>query len=53
MYQHTCARAGAEGCGWSTTAATEEELRAELADIAQADLAVLSHARDRHQCRAR
>lgn len=30
MYEHSCARAGAEGCGWSTRASTEEELRAKL-----------------------
>jgi predicted small metal-binding protein len=30
MYQHSCARAGAEGCGWSTTASSDEELRTKL-----------------------
>ncbi|MDQ6614795.1 MAG: DUF1059 domain-containing protein [Actinomycetota bacterium] len=30
MYEHSCAKAGTEGCGWSTTANSEEELRAKL-----------------------
>lgn len=30
MYEHSCAKAGADGCGWSTTAGDEEELRAKL-----------------------
>ena len=30
MYQHSCAKAGAQGCGWSTTAGSEEELRVKL-----------------------
>lgn len=30
MYEHSCAKAGAEGCGWSTTATSEDELRAKL-----------------------
>lgn len=32
MYEHSCAKAGAEGCGWTTTAGSEEELRAKLND---------------------
>ena len=30
MLENSCAKAGAEGCGWSTTAASDEELRAKL-----------------------
>ena len=30
MYSHSCKKAGAEGCGFTTTAASEEELRAKL-----------------------
>ena len=30
MYEHSCAKAGAQGCGWTAKANTEEELRAKL-----------------------
>ncbi len=30
MYAHSCAKAGAQGCGWSTTASSEDELRTKL-----------------------
>lgn len=30
MYEHSCQKAGADGCGWSTTAGSEDELRAKL-----------------------
>ena len=30
MYEHSCARAGAEGCGWRATAGSEDELRSKL-----------------------
>ncbi|HET7488739.1 MAG TPA: DUF1059 domain-containing protein [Acidimicrobiales bacterium] len=38
MYEHSCKKAGAEGCGWTIRAGSEEELRAK----------VTAHARSRH-----
>lgn len=38
MYEHSCARAGAEGCGFTTRANSEDELRQ----------TVTEHARKKH-----
>ena len=38
MYEHSCAKAGAIGCGWTVRAASEEELKAK----------VVEHARRKH-----
>ena len=35
MYVHSCAKAGAEGCGYSVRAGSEEELRAKVTDHAR------------------
>lgn len=35
MYEHSCRRAGAEGCGFTTRATTEDELRAKVAEHAR------------------
>ena len=35
MYEHSCAKAGAEGCGYSVRAGSEEELKAKVADHAR------------------
>ena len=35
VYEFSCRAAGAEGCGWSTRATTEEELVAKVADHAR------------------
>ncbi|MDQ6726975.1 MAG: DUF1059 domain-containing protein [Actinomycetota bacterium] len=39
MYEHSCAKAGAEGCGYTVRAGTEEELRAKVNE----------HARKKHK----
>ena len=41
MYEHSCAKAGAEGCGYTVTAASEEELMAKVGE----------HARKKHNVR--
>ncbi|MGQ0743685.1 MAG: DUF1059 domain-containing protein [Acidimicrobiales bacterium] len=38
MFVHSCAKAGAEGCGFTARAGSEEELRAKVTE----------HARKRH-----
>jgi predicted small metal-binding protein len=38
MYEHSCAKAGAVGCGWVLRAGSEEELKAK----------VVEHARRKH-----
>jgi predicted small metal-binding protein len=38
MYEHSCARAGAVGCGYTIRATSEEELKAK----------VIEHARKKH-----
>ena len=38
MYEHSCRTAGAEGCGWTIRAGSEEELKAK----------VVEHARKKH-----
>ncbi len=38
MYEHSCAKAGAEGCGFTVRAATEEDLKTK----------VEAHARKKH-----
>lgn len=35
MYEHSCAKAGAEGCGYTLRAASEEELRAKVSEHAR------------------
>ena len=35
MYEHSCAKAGAEGCGYTVKAASEDELKAKVADHAR------------------
>jgi predicted small metal-binding protein len=37
-YEHSCRKAGAEGCGWTIRAGSEEELKAK----------VIEHARRKH-----
>ena len=38
MYEHSCRKAGAEGCNWVVRASSEEELKAK----------VIEHARRKH-----
>jgi predicted small metal-binding protein len=38
MYEHSCRKAGADGCGWVLRASSEEELKAK----------VIEHARRKH-----
>ena len=38
MYRHSCRKAGAEGCGWTAYAGSEEELKTK----------VVEHARRKH-----
>lgn len=42
MYRHSCRNAGAEGCGYTITAGSEEELRQKVTD----------HARRKHNVQA-
>ena len=35
MYEHSCKNAGAEGCGYTTKAGSEEELRAKVTEHAR------------------
>ncbi len=35
MYEHSCAKAGAEGCGFTTRAGSEEELRSKVTEHAR------------------
>jgi len=35
MFEHSCRKAGAEGCGWKTSASSEEELKAKVVDHAR------------------
>jgi predicted small metal-binding protein len=35
MYEHSCAKAGAEGCGYVVRAASEEELKAKVGEHAR------------------
>ena len=35
MYEHSCAKAGAEGCGFTVRAATEDELKAKVGEHAR------------------
>jgi predicted small metal-binding protein len=35
MYEHSCAKAGAEGCGYTVRAGSEEELRAKVTEHAR------------------
>ena len=42
MYEHSCAKAGAEGCGFTVRAATEDELKAKVGE----------HARKKHNVQA-
>lgn len=35
MLEHSCKRAGAVGCGWTTKAGSEEELKAKVVDHAR------------------
>ncbi len=35
MYEHSCKRAGAEGCGFTTTASSEDELRQKVTEHAR------------------
>ena len=35
MYEHSCRRAGAEGCGFTTRANSEEELREKVTEHAR------------------
>ncbi len=35
MYEHSCRRAGAEGCGFTTKANSEEELREKVTEHAR------------------
>ena len=37
-YEHSCRKAGAEGCGWTARAGSEEELKSK----------VIEHARRKH-----
>lgn len=39
MYRHSCAKAGAAGCGFTASAATEEDLKAKVGE----------HARKKHK----
>lgn len=38
MFEHSCKKAGAEGCNWTVRASSEEELKAK----------VTAHARSKH-----
>lgn len=42
MYEHSCAKAGAEGCGYTVRAASEDELKAKVG----------AHARKKHNVHA-
>ena len=42
MYEHSCAKAGAEGCGFTVRAKTEDELKAKVGE----------HARKKHNVQA-
>ena len=35
MYEHSCRKAGAEGCGYTARAGSEEELRAKVTEHAR------------------
>ena len=35
MYEHSCAKAGAEGCGYTVRAGSEEELKAKVSEHAR------------------
>ena len=35
MYEHSCAKAGAQGCGYTVRAASEEELKTKVAEHAR------------------
>ena len=35
MYEHSCAKAGAEGCGFTVRGASEEELKAKVGEHAR------------------
>jgi predicted small metal-binding protein len=35
MYEHSCKKAGAEGCGYVTRAGSDEELKAKVVDHAR------------------
>jgi len=35
MFEHSCAKAGAEGCGFTARAATEDELMAKVGEHAR------------------
>lgn len=35
MYEHSCAKAGAEGCGWTARAGSDDELRSKITDHAR------------------
>jgi predicted small metal-binding protein len=35
MYEHSCAKAGAVGCGWVVRANSEDELKAKVIDHAR------------------
>jgi predicted small metal-binding protein len=35
MYEHSCAKAGAEGCGYTVRAGSEDELKAKVAEHAR------------------
>lgn len=35
MYEHSCAKAGAVGCGYTVRAASEDELKAKVAEHAR------------------
>ena len=35
MYEHSCAKAGAEGCGYTVRAGSEEELKAKVGEHAR------------------
>jgi len=35
LYEHSCAKAGAEGCGYKVRASSEEELKAKVTEHAR------------------
>ena len=35
MFEHSCRKAGADGCGWTVKANSEEELKAKVVDHAR------------------
>ena len=35
MYEHSCAKAGAEGCGYTVRAKSEDDLKAKVAEHAR------------------